>query len=107
MKVCPTFFFPSQPFSGIHAQSFAIGSPKSITKTADSGKKITSYFCGDCGTTLYRDGDNFPGANIIKAGVLDDHKWVDEHPPTGELFAPERAAFVQRLQGSDEKKTMQ
>ncbi|KAF1354784.1 Mss4-like protein [Delphinella strobiligena] len=47
------------------------GSPKVFTKKADSGKTIHTYFCGDCGSTLYRDGDNFPGMKIVKAGVLD------------------------------------
>ena len=53
------------------------GSPKTISKTADSGKSITSEFCPDCGTTLFRWGDAFGGKDgmkIIKAGVLDDGK---------------------------------
>lgn len=53
------------------------GSPKTISKTADSGKEITSEFCGDCGTTLFRWGDAFGGKDgmrIIKAGILDDGK---------------------------------
>jgi hypothetical protein len=49
-----------------------LGSPKTISKVADTGKTITSHFCGDCGTTLFRTGDSFPGAVIIKAGILDD-----------------------------------
>ena len=31
------------------------GTPKEISKTADSGKKINSAFCGDCGTTMFRE----------------------------------------------------
>lgn len=34
---------PSQQFKLVS------GAPKEITKTADSGKPITSCFCGDCG----------------------------------------------------------
>lgn len=29
------------------------GKPKEISKTADSGKTITSCFCGDCGKSFY------------------------------------------------------
>ncbi|KAK5214856.1 hypothetical protein LTR47_012069, partial [Exophiala xenobiotica] len=37
------------------------GTPRTISKTADSGKQITSCFCPDCGTTLFRYGDTFGG----------------------------------------------
>lgn len=70
------------------------GTPKTISKTADTGKKITSHFCPDCGTTLFRTGDSFPGQHIIKAGILDDTNWPNENVPKAELFAPERVTWV-------------
>ena len=73
------------------------GKPKEITKQADSGKKITSHFCSDCGTTLFRTGESFPGAIILKAGVLDDPKWANQNKPKGELYAPERVSWVAAL----------
>jgi hypothetical protein len=76
------------------------GKPKEITKTADSGKKITSYFCPDCGTTLYRTGESFPGQVIIKAGVLDDVNWPSENLPKGELFARNRLAWLPEIKGA-------
>ncbi|KAI4854571.1 hypothetical protein E4T44_00068 [Aureobasidium sp. EXF-8845] len=81
------------------------GSPKSYTKTADSGKKITSYFCGDCGSTLYRDGENFPGMKIVKAGVLGG-KTLESSKPNVELFAPERPGWISALEGAEQKDTM-
>lgn len=73
------------------------GKPKEITKQADSSKKITSHFCSDCGTTLFRIGESFPGAIILKAGVLDDPKWANQNKPKGELYAPERVSWVAAL----------
>lgn len=72
------------------------GTPKTFTKTADSGKKITSFFCGDCGTTVYRQGETFGPLTIIKAGVLDSDKWQNAKPQS-ELFAPKRSAWDQPL----------
>jgi len=76
------------------------GTPKTISKVADTGKNITSHFCGDCGTTLYRTGESFPNAVIIKAGVLDDSEWPNENVPKGELFAGERVKWTSAIDGA-------
>jgi len=76
------------------------GTPKELTKIADSGKPITSYFCGDCGTTLYRRGDNFPGQVLIKAGVLDDPNWVNQNTPNVELFNVTRVNWFPAIEGA-------
>ncbi|KAK5245181.1 hypothetical protein LTR16_007381, partial [Cryomyces antarcticus] len=74
------------------------GSPKKFAKTADSKNTITSYFCGDCGSTLFRDGP--------KVGVIDDVKAMDEAKPGVELYAPTRVAWVPEIQGADQKDGM-
>ncbi|QIX01378.1 hypothetical protein AMS68_006895 [Peltaster fructicola] len=71
---------PSQGFE------LTTGKPKTIAKTADSGKTITSYFCGDCGSTLWRETATFGDNKIIKAGSLDDVDALDQHQPEIELF---------------------
>ncbi|TVY40311.1 hypothetical protein LSUB1_G003193 [Lachnellula subtilissima] len=76
------------------------GTPKTISKVADTGKTITSHFCGDCGTTLFRTGDSFPNAVIIKSGILDDPEWPNKNVPKGELFAPERVKWVSAIDGA-------
>ncbi|KAI1100643.1 Mss4-like protein [Jackrogersella minutella] len=70
------------------------GAPKTISKTSDSGNEITSHFCGDCGSTLWRDGVSFGENKVIKVGVLDDLNALDEAKPVGELFAHHRVAWV-------------
>jgi len=76
------------------------GTPKEISKIADSGKKIISHFCPDCGITLFRTGESFPGKHIIKVGIFDDLELPNEHVPTGELYAPERLAWLPPIKGA-------
>jgi hypothetical protein len=91
----------------VSGQDFKVtgGSPKVYTKTADSGKKISSYFCGDCGSTLYRDGENFPGMKIVKVGVLGGET-LEESRPNVELFAPTRPGWISKLEGAEQKNAM-
>jgi hypothetical protein len=63
------------------------GTPKTISKVADTGKNITSHFSG---TTLFRMCESFPNAVIIKAGVLDDKEWPQQNAPKAEFFAGRR-----------------
>ncbi|KAH8679400.1 Mss4-like protein [Ilyonectria robusta] len=70
------------------------GSPRTFTKTADSGNNITSYFCGNCGTTPFRDGDSFPNLKIIKAGTLDDSTILNDAKPNLEGYAPSRLKWI-------------
>ncbi|KAI1338448.1 carbohydrate-binding module family 43 protein [Xylariaceae sp. FL0016] len=89
------------PASGFKVLS---GEPKTISKTADSGSTITSHFCGDCGSTLWRDGAAFAETKVIKVGIMDDVKALDEAKPDVELFAPERVSWVsawRRLQAAN------
>jgi hypothetical protein len=83
-----------------------IGKPKEISKTADTGKKITSHFCPDCGTTLYRTGESFPGAVIIKAGVLDDPNFPNNNVPGGELFVGSRVNWNSEINGAQQMEGM-
>lgn len=36
------------------------GTPKQYSKRTDAGNSITSYFCGDCGVTLWRQSSGYP-----------------------------------------------
>jgi hypothetical protein len=82
------------------------GTPKTISKTADGGNKITSHFCGDCGSTLYRDGASFPGLKIVKAGTVDGDV-LTEAKPGVELFASHRIGWVPEMDGAAQKNTME
>lgn len=85
------------PTAGFRVTS---GTPKTIAKTADSGNTVTSHFCGDCGSTLFRDGPSFGDNTVIKVGVLDDPQALDGARPALELFAPGRVAWVPEVPGA-------
>lgn len=96
---------PKQIVVPVSAFKILSGTPKEISKTADSGKSITNAFCTDCGSTLFRFGDSFGGRDgmrIIKAGVLDDVNVINSIKPGSELFAPERIEWVSKVEGSSD-----
>ncbi|KAI0178666.1 Mss4-like protein [Hypoxylon sp. FL1284] len=78
------------------------GTPKTITKVADSGKDITSSFCGDCGTTLFRESETFGNNKAVKAGIMDDQAVVDDAKPAFELFAHRRVGWVPEMPGAEQ-----
>jgi hypothetical protein len=60
------------------------GTPKGFTKTGDSGRPVTRFFCPDCGSPLYTLPPLHPETVFLKAGSLDD--------PT--LVRPDRQAWM-------------
>nr|POE56422.1 putative glutathione-dependent formaldehyde-activating enzyme [Quercus suber] len=86
--------------------SVTSGTPKTFSKQADSGNSITSHFCGDCGSTLFREGATFGPSKVIKVGIMDDVSALADAKPAVELFAPERVGWVSKVQGADQLKTM-
>ncbi|TGJ86357.1 hypothetical protein E0Z10_g2421 [Xylaria hypoxylon] len=82
------------------------GTPKSIAKTADSGREIVSHFCGDCGSTLWRDGAAFGDGRVIKVGTLDDANAFDDYAPAVELFTSHRVGWVSEVSTAVQKAQM-
>lgn len=83
----------------------AQGTPKTFAKTADSGATITSYFCGGCGTTLWRETPTYGNTKVVKAGTLDEEGALDGAAPALELFAKHRVAWVPAVSGTEQKQT--
>jgi len=83
------------------------GNPKTISKKGDdTGNEITSYFCGDCGSTMWRAGATFGDAKVVKVGTLDDDQALEKNAPAIELYAPIRPSWVTKVNGADQKKNM-
>ena len=83
------------------------GQPKTISKKGDdTGNEITSYFCGDCGSTLFRAGPTFGDARVVKVGVMDDLNALESNAPGIELYVPHRPSWVSKVAGADQKKNM-
>jgi hypothetical protein len=79
---------------------------KSISKTADSGNIITTYFCPECGSSMYRAGMTFSGQRVLQGGVLDDMDILNNLKMEVELFAQQRVSWVPKLQGTSDKQGM-
>ncbi|KAH9864264.1 hypothetical protein J1614_010198 [Plenodomus biglobosus] len=82
------------------------GTPKAHTVKGDSGNEITSMFCGDCGSTMWRQGASFAGKRIIKTGTLDDTSILDNMTVNAELYAPHRPKWIAPQQDAAQGKAM-
>jgi hypothetical protein len=79
------------------------GSTKQYTETHENGKKLTVNFCGECGCTIYKTHESFPGSVIILAGTLDDPEGLEMSKPEAELFAKHRVSWLPGLDGAKQK----
>jgi hypothetical protein len=61
------------------------GTPKEFTRDAASGGKVHTYFCPNCGSTIYWKADNLPSLIGVAVGALAN----PEYP------APVRSVFEQ------------
>ncbi|KAF1831953.1 hypothetical protein BDW02DRAFT_571525 [Decorospora gaudefroyi] len=82
------------------------GTPKQHKKTAEGGQEIISNFCGDCGSTMWREGKTFAGKRIIKVGTLDDTSILDNFKTNAELFTKNRPKWVGAQDGAAQKEGM-
>lgn len=79
------------------------GSPKQHTQMHESGKKLTVYFCGDCGSTIYKTHELFPGMVVILAGTLDDPQGLEQAKPVVELFSKHRVSWLPGFSWTEQK----
>ena len=47
------------------------GTPRKYTDTAESGRTLYRYFCGDCGSPVYSQRQTMPERMVVRAGSLD------------------------------------
>jgi hypothetical protein len=59
------------------------GECKRYERAADSGRTVRCYFCPDCGSTVYWEGDIYPTILGIAAGAFAD---PDFPPPTFSIW---------------------
>lgn len=78
------------------AEAFAItqGSPKSWSRSADSGRSVECFFCEGCGSRLFHKSPSRPGKINLKPGTLDDPRRLQ---PIGDLWTDSRQAWVTLL----------
>jgi hypothetical protein len=68
------------------------GTSKEFTRDAASGGKVHTYFCPNCGTTIYWKADNLPSMIGVAVGTLAD----PEYPaPARSVFEKSKHNWVQ------------
>ncbi|KAI1362275.1 Mss4-like protein [Xylaria arbuscula] len=77
------------------------------SKTIGTGNLMTNYFCGTCGTLLYRIGEGFPGRIIARLGTVDDFNLADTKlRPKTEQFIEERVSWFTGCEGAKQAQGM-
>ncbi|KAL7936150.1 Mss4-like protein [Trichoderma chlorosporum] len=90
----------------VHEAAFSVtaGTPRVFSKTADSGDVIDGYFCGDCGSMLWRESTNCGPNKVVKAGTLDDSgKVISTALFDAEVFTRSRVEWVQPISGASQR----
>ncbi len=67
------------------------GSPKEFIRDAASGGKVHTYFCPNCGSTLYWKADNLPTHIGVAVGALADSEYP---PPVRSVFERSKHKWV-------------
>jgi hypothetical protein len=68
------------------------GTAKEFTRDAASGGKVHSYFCPDCGSTVYWKADNLPSLIGVAVGALADPNYP---APVKSIFEQSKHDWVQ------------
>ncbi|KAL2784915.1 Mss4-like protein [Aspergillus keveii] len=90
------------------------GTPKEVSKTADSGNRLVNYHCADCGTPLYgwkilvgADGVSQKDEIVIlRAGIFDDEEFLNRHQPDLEVYVKKRLEWVTKFENAEQYECM-
>ena len=68
------------------------------SKTIKTHNDMTNYFCGTCGTLLYRVSSGMPGMSILRIGTIDDFTLQETKlKPQVEQFVENRVGWLEKL----------
>lgn len=81
------------------------GAPKSHTQKHEDGFSLTVFFCGDCGSTVYKqaDGDMFENVSLVQSGTLDGPALDKISKPSSELNVKLRASWLAEVSAAAQK----
>jgi hypothetical protein len=68
------------------------GTPKQFTRASASGGKVHTYFCPNCGSSVYWSADNLPAMIGVAVGALADPKYS---APAKSIFEQSKHDWVQ------------
>lgn len=66
----------------------------------ESGMTLTTHFCSNCGSCVYKEGDSeaFKGTVIVQAGTLDKGGMeLNDVKPGAELWVKQRVPWLEEL----------
>jgi len=78
------------------ALTFVAGTPQVYADTGDSGQPVYRHFCGRCGSPIFSDVVARPTLDWLKAGTLDDTRWVR---PTLSIWCDSAQDWVTQPEG--------
>ncbi|KAJ1335901.1 GFA family protein [Microdochium nivale] len=77
----------------------------SQSTTITNRRTMTNYFCGSCGTLMYRVGSGWPGHSILRVGTVDDFSLHETRlRPQVEQFVDCRVGWLGGAKGRAELK---
>lgn len=76
---------------------FTAGQPRVFQDKGSSGLPVYRHFCGDCGSPIFSDVVAVPGLIFLKAGTLNDTRWVK---PAVELWCESAQPWVPHPEGT-------
>ena len=82
------------------------GKPKTWTKKADSGVDVTTSFCRNCGTNLWRETPTFGDNKVVKIVIFYNLSDLNDAKPDVELYAHQLASWIPALPDAKQLKGM-
>jgi hypothetical protein len=84
----------------VRSEGFRItkGEPKAWRRRSPSGEDVISWFCGDCGGRIYGERKQRPETMNLRAGTLDDTKWL---VPVMHMFMDSAQPWVAPAAGAE------
>lgn len=67
------------------------------TRTGDSSKDVSINFCDNCGHSVLVTAELYPDVAIVKAGTIDDEKWLSARAPVREIYCKDRMEWLPQI----------
>jgi hypothetical protein len=74
------------------------GDPKPWHRVSPAGVPVIAWFCSDCGGRIYGERSGRPDSMNIRAGTLDDTKWLT---PIAHMFLRSAQPWVKPADGAE------
>lgn len=93
MSNVQTFQIPKSKFE------VTAGQLKIYEKISDHGNSISTHFCANCGTAIFRTGGAPQVKDLIglRAGILDDQTLLNEQLPKIEVYVEQRPKWINQI----------